>query len=89
MAEVEWFLDSVSWCWLVYFCGDSECYLSKILDGSLWFVFFFFNFFFWGEGGGKGGGSIFTDEYKSNVYVFEKNILSDFRKFLVVDDIYL
>ena len=57
-----------------------------------WFpvvCFFFFQFFFWGGGGGKGGGSIFTDEYKSNVYVFEKNILSDFRKFLVVDDIYL
>ena len=87
MAEVEWFLDSVSWCWLIYFCGDSQCYLSRVLDGSLWFVcFFFFQFFFFLGGG---GGAVFTDEYKSNVYVFEKNISSDFRKFLVVDDIYL
>ena len=46
------------------------------------FFFFFFNFL-------GGGGAVITDEYKSNVYVFEKNILSDFRKFLVVDDIYL
>ena len=76
MAEVEWFLDSVSWCWLVYICGDSQCYRSKILDGSLWFFFFLFFSIFWGVGGG--GVSIFTDEYKSNVYVFEnKNVLSD------------
>ena len=49
------------------------------------FSIFFSIFFF----GGGGGGAVFTDEYKRNVYVFEKNILSDFRKFLVVDDIYL
>ena len=44
-----------------------------------WFpvVFFFFIFFNF-LGGGWGGVSIFTDEYKSNVYVFEnKNVLSD------------
>ena len=59
------------------------------IQGFGWFpVFFcfFFNFFL---GGGRWG-VVFTDEYKSNVYVFEnKNILSDFRKLLVVDDIYL
>ena len=57
MAEVEWFLDSVSWCWLVYFCGDSQCYLSRVLDGSLWFFFFFFSIFFCG---GWGGGCIYS-----------------------------
>ena len=61
----------LSWCWLVYFCIDNQCYLSRVLDGSLWFVCFFFFNFLW-------GGAVFTVEYKSNVYVFEHpNILSD------------
>ena len=55
MAEVEWFLDFVSWCWLVYFCVDSRCDLSRVLDGSVSFVCFSGLFFFWGGGGGGGG----------------------------------
>ena len=52
-AEVEWFPDSVPCCWLVYFCIDGRCYLSRVLDGSLWVVCLFFNlFFFFGGGGG-------------------------------------
>ena len=64
--------------------------IVNVMYPGFWMVpcvfLFFFQFFF---GGGRWG-VVFTDEYKSNVYVFEnKNILSDFRKLLVVDDIYL
>ena len=34
ISEVEWFLNSASLCWLV----DSQCYLSRVWDGSLWFI---------------------------------------------------
>ena len=44
------------------------------IQGFGWFVFF--KFFFGGVGWGFA--AVFTDEYNSNVYVFEnKNVLSD------------
>ena len=58
------------------------------LQGFGWFpvvcLFFFFNFFFLG-----GGGLYLQTSIKAMFMCLKKNILSDFRKFLVVDDIYL
>ena len=55
--------------------------IVNVIYPRFWMVpcgFFFYFFQFFGGWVGGGGGSIFTDEYKSNVYVFEnKNVLSD------------
>ena len=80
----------VSWfCVLVLACLFMWRQLMLSIQGFGWFpvvfFFFFFQFFFFLGGGGGGGG--FTDEYKSNVYVFEKNILSWLSQ-VIVDVIY-